>query len=500
MQENTNKAIAYNTAILYFRLLAISVCSLFTTRFALKALGVNDFGLFSVLGSIISFIAIVNTIMLSTSNRFIAVAIGKGDSEDINKVFSVNVIIHTCVAVVTLLIAFPIGEWYIHKFVNFDGDIEVAISVFRISIVGSVISFVGVPYNGLLMAKEKFSVFCITDILLHIFKLGAVYLLIYYFKNKLIIYAIVVAITSAAPTAIYIIYCLVKYPLITSLRIVTDKALYKEVLSFSVWVAYGAIANIGKSQGAALLVNAFFSTIMNTALGIANTVNALIMNFAQNVTKPIAPQITKSYAAGNMERCNQLMVMTSKLSFLTMFIVSAPFLVETEYILQLWLGEIPEYAVIFTRLIVIDALLGSLNAGVSEIIFASGKIKLYQILVNTIWLFSILAGYLVLKTGAPAYALIYTYIVFTGIVLVVRQWVLHNSINYNNWILIKGAFLPSFMVVLLFLPVFFIDICIYPLLNIILLLGYLVVLIFLVGINKRERRYILQLITKKKES
>lgn len=496
MQENTNKAIAYNTVILYVRLIVTAVCALFTTRFALQALGVTDFGLFSVLGSIISFIAIINTIMLSTSNRFIAVAIGKGNIDEANKAFCVNVAIHVSIAIITLLLALLVGEWYIHRFVNYAGDINAAVSVFKISIIGSVISFIGVPYNGLLMARERFSVFCLTDIILHVLKLSAVYALVYYFEEKLLWYATIVAITSALPTLVYILYCSAKYTAITKWRFVKETSRYKEVLGFSAWVAYGAIANIGKTQGAALLVNAFFSTIMNTALGIANTVNALIMNFAQNVTKPIAPQITKNYSAGNIERCNQLMIMTSKFSFLTMLVISAPFLVETEYILQLWLGEVPDYAVIFTRLIVIDALLGSLNAGVSEIIFASGKIKMYQILVNTIWLFSILAGYIVLKNGAPAFSLIMTYIIFTGIVLVVRQWVLHKTLNYNNLKLIKGAFIPSFAVVLLFLPVFLLEVSIHPLLNIFIFTLYLFTLIFIIGLDKTEREYITRIIKK----
>lgn len=497
MQENTNKAIAYNTIILYIRLFVTAVCALFTTRFALRALGVTDFGLFSVLGSIISFIAIINTIMLSTSNRFIAVAIGKEIQEEANKAFCVNVVIHVFIAIITLLLALPVGEWYIHRYVNYAGDINAAVSVFKISIIGSVISFIGVPYNGLLMARERFSVFCLTDIILHILKLCAVYALVFYFEEKLLWYAAIVAITSALPTFVYILYCSAKYTAIAKFRFITETSRYKEVLGFSAWVAYGAIANIGKSQGAALLVNAFFNTIMNTALGIANTVNALIMNFAQNVTKPIAPQITKSYSAGNMERCNQLMVMTSKLSFLTMFIVSAPFLLETEYILRLWLGEVPDYAVIFTRLVVVDALLASLNAGVSEIIFASGKIKLYQIVVNSILLFSILVGYVVLEFGFPAYSLIYTYMIFTIIVLIVRQWVLHISLDYDNWILIKGAIIPSFLVVLFFSPVFLINLHIHPLLNIILSTLYLFVVCGLWGLSKKERKYAIQFLIKK---
>ncbi len=181
MKENTNSIIAYNTIILYARLFVISICSLFTTRFALQALGVVDFGLFSVLGSIISFIAIFNTIMISTSNRFIAFALGKGDAYGANEQFNINLIIHLLIACITIIAAFPIGDWYIHNYVNFDGNIEDAVKVFRYTIIGSVISFLGVPYNGLLMAKERFIIFCTTDSVAHILKLIIAYLLIFMF-------------------------------------------------------------------------------------------------------------------------------------------------------------------------------------------------------------------------------------------------------------------------------------------------------------------------------
>lgn len=497
MQENTNKAIVVNTLILYVRLILTSVFELITTRYVLKVLGVEDFGLFTVLGSIISLIAVVNTVMLSTSNRYISVAIGKNDTNEINKIFNVNLLIYIGIAIVTLLFAFLIGDWYIFRHVNYSGDINIAVKVFHIAILGSVVSFISVPYNGLLMAKEKFSVYCITNVGQHLLKLLAVIALGYYAGNRLLLYALIVAFTTSLPTFIYWWYCRKKYNSLTKFRLIKDRQCYHEILGFSLWVAYGAVANIGKSQGAALLVNAFFSTIMNTALGIANTVNTLIMTFAHNVTKPLAPQITKNYAVGNMKRCNRLMVLTSKFSFMTMLLISVPFLIETEYILQLWLGYVPDYAVIFTRLIVVDALLGSFNAGVGEIIFASGKIKLYQIVVNTIWLLSIVAAYFVLKSGAPAYFLIYTYIVFTLIVLVVRQWVLHRTLNFNNWILIKGAFIPSLVLLLLFSPVFYVHIEIHSLVKILISTIYLLVLIYLVGLNKNERKYIMEFVSRK---
>ena len=165
MQENTNKSLAINTLVLYIRLIVTAICGLFTTRFALEALGVVDYGLFSVIGSIISFIAIINTIMVSTSNRFIAVAIGKRDIREANKQFNVCLIIHVLISFCTIIFSLPIGEWYIYHYLNYAGDITNALMVFRFTIIASAVTFIGVPYNGLLSAKEKFIVCCGTDAL-----------------------------------------------------------------------------------------------------------------------------------------------------------------------------------------------------------------------------------------------------------------------------------------------------------------------------------------------
>jgi O-antigen/teichoic acid export membrane protein len=223
MQENTNRTIAYNSIILYGKMAITTICALLTTRFALHALGVVDFGLYTVLGGIISFISIFNTIMLSTSNRFIAVAIGKGDINEANKQFNVNLVVHIAIAVFAIIVAFPIGEWYIPRYVNYDGPISNAIMVFFISIIGSVLSFVGVPYNGLLMAKEKFIVFSLVDVISHILKLTIAWVLIYYFDNKLLIYTITMAFLTAMHTIVYLLYCSKFYPEIVKLRLVKDK-------------------------------------------------------------------------------------------------------------------------------------------------------------------------------------------------------------------------------------------------------------------------------------
>ncbi len=497
MSSNDNKKIAINSLILYIRLFIVSVCSLFTTRYALKALGTDDYGLFSVVGSIIVFMAIINTIMVSTSTRFITVALGRGDIEEVNKQFNVNLIIHIVIAVVTILLALPLGELYIHKFINYGGDISNAIMVYRISIISSVISFIGVPYNGLLMAKEKFIVFCSRDVFTAIAKLAVVVLLVYYFDNKLLIYALTLGIVTAYPTLAFIIYCRKHYHEIVKVRLIKDRERYKEVFNFSAWTAFGAIATIGRQQGAALIINMFFNTVMNTALGIANSVNHLITMFSQNISKPIAPQITKSYAAGDMKRCSTLMVATSKYGFLLMLFISAAFLVEPEWILSLWLGEFPEYTVTFLILITIDSLIMSMNMGIAEVINAHGNIKLFQISINTFRFLSIVVAFFVLKAGAEPYSLFIVYIIFNIIIFFVRQWVLKRTVGFDNMILVKGAYIPSIATFVTLIPWMFIEIPLPAVFTLALMYIYLSVAILFIGLKQNERRKILSIIQKR---
>lgn len=490
MQENTNKAIVVNTIVMYLRLGITSIAGLFTTRYALQALGVSDFGIFSVVGGIISLITIINTIMLSTSMRFISVSVGRSDDQATNKVFNVSLSIHILIALLMAFIAIPIGKWYIINFVNFEGNINIVVQVFNISIIGSVISFIGVPYEGLIIAKEKFIVTGITNVFFSIIKALISYLLILHFENKLYVYAITVAICTCAPTFIYILYGYIKWHSLTKVKIVKDLALYREIILFSRWVGFGAVAQVGQSQGAALLVNVFFNTVMNTAQGIALTIKSLIMMVSQNLTKSISPQITKSYVAGNHNRCKLLIAMSSKFSFLAMMIISVPFIIDVNYLLNLWLGGVPEFAPKFVYLIIIDSLVSAFNMGLSEAIFANGNIKQYQLVINSNILLSIFVAYVVLKAGAPAYSLYYVYIGVAVVNTFVRQIILHKTLGYDNVYLIRKAYLPSIMVVIAFLPFLLIHFSMHPLLKYVIAELYLCILIYYIGLSKSERTYI----------
>lgn len=493
MEENTNKAIAVNSIILYIRLAITSILGIITTRYALKALGVDDFGLFSVLGSIIGMIDVINAIMVSATTRFMAVAIGKGDIQIINKQFNINKTLHIFAAIAVLLIGLPIGLWYISKHINYSGDIWNAIIVFCLSTVGSIISFLGIPYNGLLNSKENFIIPSIVQTASSVLKCAWAIVLCYFFEHKLLLYALMIAVLSAYPTIVYKNYCKKHFNDYVSYCFVKDFSEYRKILSFIGWSGYGTIACIAKSQGVALIINMFFTTTMNAALGVANTINSFIMSFAQNLSQPMLPQITKSFASKDIERCDTLLCMSTKFSFLLMLLVSSPFLIDCNIILEIWLNKVPEYSVSFVTLLIIDSLVNSFNSGITTYINATGKIALYQFTSNTIRILVLVFAYHLLKVGYRPEALFVAYIASSIIIIIANQLILNKELKYNTVTLIKKSYLPSIMVVLLFAPFILIKNHLNSALNIMLGCLYLILLILFIGLNSHERSYLLKL-------
>lgn len=488
MQEGTNKAIVVNTFITYIRLCVTIVCGLFTTRFALQALGSSDFGLSSLIGSIIIFIGVINTTMIGASNRFLASAIGQNDLQLISRTFNVTLLIHIGIAIVSLLIALPIGHIYILKYVNYEGPIGNAIIFYYITVIGSICSFIGVPYNGLMLARERFLAFSITEIVSSIFKASMTFCLLWFFKNKLLVYAIIISVCTFAPTIIYFIYCKKQFPKYTKFCFVKNWPLYRSVLSFSSYVGFGALTQVCQVQGASVIINIFFNTLMNTALGLANYIKSAISLCTQSITKPVSPQITKSYAQGNLERSQSLVIYISRATYLLTFLIAIPFLCETEAILKIWLSEVPPYAVIFSRLVIIEAIVNSLSRGMSEYAFATGNIKIFQIVVNSILLSSIVIGYVLLKIGYPPQALLYTYIIIDFYSFVARLIIFKVVYRFPITILIKRSIIPTIMVTLCTIPILFIQLNNCALLvRIIIECIYTLLIISIVGVTKVER-------------
>ena len=496
VKEGTNKAIVVNSTVLYSRLIITSVCSFFTTRFALQALGVVDYGLFSILGGIIALIDVANVVMIEATTRFMTVAIGKGDVKEINQQFNINLRIHVFTALFSLIVAGTIGVWYIINYLNYDGEITNALYVFAFSVVAADISMLGVPYKGLINAKENFIITTSPEVLSSLLKLVVSFILVHCFTHKLLIYAGAQSIFTIYPIVIYYFYCKKHYSTIVKRNKVEDHSKYKAVLRYSSWTLYGSVTTLAKSQGASIIINLFFNTVMNAALGIANMLNHLFNSIAKSLSKPMFPQIIKSYASGDMERCKQLLCMTTKFSYLIILLVSSPFLINADWIIGLWLVDVPPMTSKITVLIIVDLLLSSFNSGVGTVIKANGRIGMYEFAGNTLRLIAVIVAYFILRHGAPAETLFYIYIICSFVVIVINQIILGRVTHIDNSLLIVNSYLPSLVVTALFTPFVFIKSSVHPLVLIILGFVYLMVLVYFIGLNKKERQYVKSMLNK----
>ena len=490
MKENSNKSIAINSLVMYAKLAIVSVCGLLYTRFALQALGQNDYGMFAVVGGMVALIIIANSIMVSVSNRFIAVAIGKGDGAEINKTFNINLVIHALIAIITLLVALPVGHWYISNFVNYAGNLQNVYLVCDISIVASVISFIGVPYNGLLLARERFFVYCSTDVGAALLKLVVTWLLIDHFEHKLLIYALTMAVMTAYPAVVFIVYCRHHFPEIVRFKPVRDTKAYLNVLKFSFGVGIGTVMSILKLQGTQLIINAFFNTTVNSAIAVANTVNRLILMFASNISKSIVPQIYKSHAVGDEKRYTYLVCLSSRLTYIVMLMISLPFLLIPETLFGLWLKEVPEGTIVFSRLMIIDILIMSLNSGIVDFIFASGKIFEYQITVNILVALSVVVGFLAVRGGYGGESLFYCYIFFSAAIFFIRPFLMLRVVKFKISALLKDSYLSVFVITLLTAPLFLLRHHVNPWLLLMIAMLWYFSVVWIAGINSSEKKKI----------
>lgn len=497
-----NSRILKNSGILYIQLFISSVLGLIASRLVLQSLGASDFGLYSVVGGIVVMMNFLNTAMISTSFRYIAFEMGKGNLEGINKVFNISLVIHACLALLFVLFAETLGSCYIYHYLNIPiNRIEDAMFVFRFSVLASVFSILSIPFQGLITAQEKFSIRALISVSSSILKLSAVIILLYFIGNRLRLYAVLMSVVILVTTILFILYCRKEYASIICWNFQRDKSKYKEMIGFSGWIMLGAGAIIGKVQGAALIINSFFGTILNASFGIANQVNSIVLMFSQNLSQAAIPQITKSYSSGNSDRTLQLVYYISKYSFFLMLFPSLPILLETEFILKLWLVEVPEYTTIFCQLMLIDALIVCLSSGIPAVVYATGKIKYFQLILSTTSLLSLPVAYMLFQFGYPPYSILVTYIVTASINVVIRQVLLKSLINFDVKIFIKKSYLKILYVVAFVSPLFFIRNLFQEGITRFILLSMLAVIwcligVYIVGIEKKEKVLVVSTLNK----
>lgn len=472
-------------------------------RYILLALGSSDYGLYSVVGGIVFLMAFLNNVMVSSTYRFVAFELGTGNMDGVNKVFNISLVIHALLAVLTVLLAETAGVFYIKNYLNISADkLTDALFVFRMSIIATVLSIFSIPYQGLITAKERFTVIATVEVIRSILGLGAVLLLLLYSGNKLRLYASLIAIISVIPPVIYFFYSKWNYGKLVKWQYQRDKAKYNEMIGYSGWILLGASANTAETKLSEIIINIFFGTIVNAGFAISNNINIVLKNFAESLNKAVIPQITKSYSSGNTNRTMELVVFSSKYSFFLMLLPAIPLLLETKFILELWLNEVPSYTIIFVQLMIINSLIDVMNAGIPAAVHATGKIKYFQIFLSAIKLLALPTAYFFLKKGFGPYMIIIAFTISALISLVVQQILLKKLIQFNIKEFIIQAYFKMLNVLIPVTSLFFIQQMFAPSIYRFIFfstvsVAFILIMIYAMGLSASERAYLRNYISNK---
>lgn len=493
-----NKRIAKNTLLLYFRMLFLMAVSLYTSRVVLNALGVEDFGIYNVVGGVVAMFSVLSGSLSAAISRFITYELGKGNQKNLNKIFSSAVTIQLGLAGIIILLAETIGIWFLNVKMNIpEVRMEAANWVFQFSILTFAINLISVPYNASIIAHEKMSAFAYISILEAVGKLTIAYLIAISPIDKLIFYAILMCVVALVVRLAYGNYCKRHFSECTY-HFSWDKQLLKSMFSFAGWNFIGASSAVLRDQGGNVVINLFCGPAVNAARGIAFQVNNAVNQFVVNFMTALNPQITKSYAAGDKGYMMTLIFQGARLSFYMLLLLSLPILVNTHYILALWLKIVPEHAVLFVQLILIFALSESISQPLITAMLATGKIRNYQIIVGGLQMMNLPLSYILLRLGYFPEVVFVIAICISQCCLAARLILLRGMIGLSITKYLKNVYLNIIVVsiIAVILPLIsayyikesFINFILISLIAVICTLSS----IYFIGCNNQEREFIHQ--------
>ena len=453
--NENNKRIIKNTLFLYFRMILILGVTLYTSRLILAELGVEDFGIYNVVAGVVTMLSFMTGAMSAATQRFLSYEHGSGDSTKIQAVFKMSLNIHALIFVLVILIAETLGLWFLNNKLNIAPDrIYAANWTYQCSIIAFGFSIMTIPYIASIVSNEKMDSFAYISIFEVFLKLAIVVLLGFNLGDDLIVYSILISCTSAFIWFLYYTYCRLK---LTDVKysLFWDRALFKELFSFTGWSLIGNLAFVGMNQGINILLNIFFGPAINASRAISGQVTMAVQRFSSNLQMSMNPLITKSYASGEHEYMHQLVFKGSKYSFFLLLFLTLPLLLETKLVLTWWLGILPEKLVIFSQLSLVDSLIVSLSGTLITAAAANGKIKNYQIVAGGLLILNVPISYLFFILGAAPEISLLVMITISIAALFTRLLFLKSMINlsikaYFKLVLIKVILVSSTCIPIMF--------------------------------------------------
>lgn len=435
--SENNKRIAKNTLLLYFRMMLIIIITLYTSRVILNTLGVEDYGIYNVVGGVITMLGFLNGSLGGASSRFITFALGKGDKNELQNVFSTVLSVHFLLAGIIVLLAETVGLWFVcNKLVIPAERMTAALWVYHCAILTMVVTIISVPYNALIIAYERMDAFAYISILEVVLKLVIVWMLVYIPADKLIVYALLYLLVQFIIRMSYSRYCSTHFREIKP-KLQWNIPLMKKISTYAGWTVNGNLAIMGYTQGINILLNLFFGPAVNAARGVAVQVQTAIMSFVQNFQMAVRPQIIKSFATNDLLYMHKLVITSSKYGFFLLLLLAFPIMFGIDAILRIWLGIVPEHTANFVRIMLFVGMIEPLSVSLINALHATGDIKKFQIYEGSALLSIVPIAYVLLKFyHVTPEAIMWVYFGVSFITQVIRVWIILPKIfmNYREYL------------------------------------------------------------------
>lgn len=494
-----NKRIAKNTLLLYFRMILIMFISLYTSRVILKTLGVEDYGIYNVVGGIVAMFSFIGGVMLGSTQRYITYELGKGDEKQLRLVFSTSIIIHACISAIIFILTESIGVWFLFNELNIpENRIEASFWVLQFSILTSIVTVMSSPYNAVIVAHERMKAFAYISILEVTLKLLIVYLLLLTDYDKLIVYAALMFVVQLGIRMVYNVYCNRHFGE-TKFKMPHDSILLREMVCFMGWNLWGGLAYVICTQGINILLNMFFTPVVNAARGIAVQVQSVIVQFSHNFQVALNPQIVKTYAKNEFDSMHKLIFRSTRFTFFLLLLIALPLLLERDLILDIWLDEVPEYTSSFVLVIICSSIMNAISNPLMTSATATGKVKLYQSLVGGLLILNLPISYIVLKMGGNPVSVFIIALLVDIIAWIVRLLIIRSMIRLSLAKYFREVIVKCIMVaIIVVIPMVYIKsrltVSLVEELTIVVLLSSVLSLftIYIIGLDKGEKNFIHQ--------
>lgn len=445
-QSSGNKTIAKNTIFLFFRTIFSIVIGLFTSRVVLQKLGVVDFGIYQTVGGVVGMLSFLNGALSSGSSRFLTYEMGAGNFEKLKKTFSSVLTVHILLALIVVVIAETLGLWFVYNRLTFPVDrVDAAVFAYHFSILAAFFTITQVPYNACIIAHEKMGVYAYVSIVEMLLKLVIVYALVIGHYDKLKLYALLFCAVNVCVLLFYRFYCTRKF-LESKFRLLLDKSILKEVLSYSGWNLFANTAIALNNQGATILVGMFFSPGVVAARAIANQVNMTAHHLINNFRTAANPQIVKKYAAGDFKGSKFLLLNSTKFSYYLMLTLVLPMTLVAEPLLKLWLGQVPDYSVQFLQLIALTSLFQVFDSSFYTALYAKGRIKENALISPSLGFVTFPVVYVLFRCGFSPIALAWCHFLLYAVLgLIVKPILVIKIVGYK-WSDVVSVIKPCFFV------------------------------------------------------